>query len=108
MALPGHACSAEHEGMPRTPWIIHCFDLRQHRTSHASSLTLCSHVFSASTAHSICLLVSRRSFCQAPLPRIGLLMSTCRSYDPVAPIIHEWTYEAMVYDLLEVDENVYR
>eukprot|EP00983_Pelagomonas_calceolata_P110205 1159643-Pelagomonas_calceolata.AAC.5 len=31
-----------------------------------------------------------------------------RSYDPVAPIIHEWTYEAMVYDLLEVDDNVYR
>lgn len=26
----------------------------------------------------------------------------------MAPIIHEWTYEAMVYDLLEVDENVYR
>lgn len=26
----------------------------------------------------------------------------------MAPIIHEWTYEAMVYDLLEVDDNVYR
>jgi syntaxin-binding protein 1 len=35
-------------------------------------------------------------------------MQICRSYDTVAPIIHEWTYEAMVYDLLEVDENVYR
>jgi syntaxin-binding protein 1 len=31
-----------------------------------------------------------------------------RSVDPVAPVVHEWTYEAMVYDLLPVDENVIR
>ncbi|KAG1681301.1 hypothetical protein FOA52_007347 [Chlamydomonas sp. UWO 241] len=33
-----------------------------------------------------------------------------RSYDPVAPFIHEWTYEAMVYDLLTIDpeDNTYR
>ncbi|KAJ1664399.1 syntaxin binding protein 1 [Coemansia sp. RSA 1813] len=28
-----------------------------------------------------------------------------RSADPFAPILHEFTYEAMVYDLLKVDEN---
>lgn len=26
----------------------------------------------------------------------------------MAPIIHEWTYEAMVYDLLELEDNTYR
>ena len=33
-----------------------------------------------------------------------------RSYDAIAPIIHEFTYEAMVYDLLSssMDENIYR
>ncbi|GMH46102.1 hypothetical protein BSKO_14066 [Bryopsis sp. KO-2023] len=31
-----------------------------------------------------------------------------RGYDPVAPVIHEWTYEAMVYDLFDIDGNVYK
>lgn len=30
-----------------------------------------------------------------------------RTMDAVAPIIHEWTYEAMAYDLLPVENNVY-
>ena len=35
---------------------------------------------------------------------------TCRSYDALAPIIHEFTYEAMVYDLLggSMEDNVYK
>mmetsp|Transcript_8642 Transcript_8642/g.24836 ORF Transcript_8642/g.24836 Transcript_8642/m.24836 type:complete len:628 (-) Transcript_8642:138-2021(-) len=31
-----------------------------------------------------------------------------RSVDPVAPIIHEWTYEAMAYDLLDLTGNSYK
>lgn len=31
-----------------------------------------------------------------------------RSVDPVAPVIHEWTYEALVYDLLSLDDNIVR
>lgn len=31
-----------------------------------------------------------------------------RSVDPLAPLLHEFTYQAMIYDLLEVDRDVYR
>ena len=31
-----------------------------------------------------------------------------RGFDPVAPIIHDWTYEPMVYDLLAPEGATYR
>ncbi|GFR45030.1 hypothetical protein Agub_g6292 [Astrephomene gubernaculifera] len=31
-----------------------------------------------------------------------------RTYDAVAPYIHEWSYEALAYDLVHIDGNVYR
>lgn len=31
-----------------------------------------------------------------------------RSFDVVAPVFHEWTYEAMIHDLLDVDGNTVR
>lgn len=31
-----------------------------------------------------------------------------RAVDPVAPVIHEWTYEALVHDLLSLDDNIIR
>lgn len=50
------------------------------------------------------------------LQREGLLpdSTTCdllildRGFDPVAPVIHEWTYEAMIHDLLEMDGPKYK
>ena len=33
---------------------------------------------------------------------------TCRGFDAVAPVIHEWTYEAMAYDLLGLEGNVFQ
>lgn len=31
-----------------------------------------------------------------------------RSIDAVAPIIHEWTYEAMIHDLVDLDGKLYK
>lgn len=31
-----------------------------------------------------------------------------RSYDAVAPFIHEWSYEALAYDLVPIEGNVYK
>lgn len=43
-----------------------------------------------------------------PLALTPTLTPPCRSYDAVAPFIHEYTYEALVYDLLQMDGNIYR
>ena len=53
---------------------------------------------------------------QADNPKLGegpfkdqtQLIIVDRGYDPVAPIIHELTYQAMVNDLLEMDGDVNR
>ena len=53
---------------------------------------------------------------QADNPKLGegpfkdqtQLIIVDRGYDPVAPIIHELTYQAMVNDLLEMDGDVIR
>ena len=36
------------------------------------------------------------------------LLVVDRGVDPVAPVIHEWTYECMCYDLLKVENNVFK
>ena len=31
-----------------------------------------------------------------------------RAFDLIAPVIHEWTYEAIASDILELQNNVFR
>jgi hypothetical protein len=31
-----------------------------------------------------------------------------RATDPLSPLMHEWTYECLAYDLLDIEGNVYR
>lgn len=46
---------------------------------------------------------------QLPAKETCDLLILDRSYDPVVPFIHEWTYECLVYDLLDIVEgSVYR
>lgn len=43
-----------------------------------------------------------------PIPvQQGTLIITDRSMDTIAPFIHEFTYQAMVHDLLRIKDNVY-
>lgn len=56
------------------------------------------------------LLSAQRSGCLPDRESCELII-TDRGFDPVAPIIHEWTYEAMVFDLVgdtpALKENVF-
>ena len=45
-------------------------------------------------------LVALQRSGQLPERETCELILTDRGFDPVAPVIHEWTYEAMTYDLL--------
>jgi syntaxin-binding protein 1 len=64
----------------------------------------------AQIAHSLwdkLSILQRRSGVLPSAPTCDILVLD-RSVDVVSPIIHEWTYEALVHDLIELNGNVYK
>jgi len=60
----------------------------------------------AAKVHSLLSDLQREQ--QLPQTETCDLVVVDRSIDPVAPIIHEWTYEAMTYDLLPLNGDSYQ
>eukprot|EP00246_Nothoceros_aenigmaticus_P006246 TRINITY_DN1903_c0_g1_i3.p1 TRINITY_DN1903_c0_g1~~TRINITY_DN1903_c0_g1_i3.p1 ORF type:complete len:668 (+),score=135.04 TRINITY_DN1903_c0_g1_i3:36-2006(+) len=53
------------------------------------------------------LMKYKSSLANFPQSETCELVIVDRSLDPVAPVIHEWTYDAMCHDLLDLDGNKY-
>lgn len=54
-----------------------------------------------------CLLKYKETFPNLPTTETCELLILDRSVDQIAPIIHEWTYDAMCHDLLNMEGNKY-
>ncbi|CAM6098412.1 unnamed protein product [Calypogeia fissa] len=52
-------------------------------------------------------LLQYKSLANFPKNETCDLIIVTRAVDPVAPVIHEWTYDAMIHDLLELDGTKY-
>ena len=50
---------------------------------------------------------SEHLFCNPHIPS-AQGVTLCRGCDAVAPVIHEWTYEAMAYDLLGLKGSTFK
>ncbi|KAG0576062.1 hypothetical protein KC19_5G052300 [Ceratodon purpureus] len=54
-----------------------------------------------------CLMKHRNSLIDFPNSETCELVIVDRTIDPVAPIIHEWTYDALCNDILDIDGKKY-
>ncbi|KAJ3679862.1 hypothetical protein LUZ60_016140 [Juncus effusus] len=82
---------------------------RASKTIDASTLTTLKDLIPTKLAAAVwnCLSKHRQSVPDFPQTETCELLILDRSIDQIAPIIHEWTYDAMCHDLLPMDGNKY-
>ncbi|XBI98325.1 hypothetical protein VPH35_018576 [Triticum aestivum] len=79
------------------------------RTIDASTLTTLRDLVPTKLAASVwnCLARYKSIIPEFPQTETCELLIVDRSIDQIAPVIHEWTYDAMCHDLLSMDGNKY-
>ncbi|XP_037483100.1 probable protein transport Sec1a [Triticum dicoccoides] len=79
------------------------------RTIDASTLTTLRDLVPTKLAASVwnCLARYKSTIPEFPQTETCELLIVDRSIDQIAPVIHEWTYDAMCHDLLSMDGNKY-